>query len=341
MASRQSLRVSECNERWALRTSVARGNEGGTSATSVVKTKREFYERKPLRPSKDLRALCGKKRNSKFPITIGSKADAKGSKVSQLVASKNQSVKNKNLRSLKHIAIIVILAAILSGLSCRKESRWDCFKRTGDIVTELRTVDKFDKIRVEDNVHVYITQDTVFEVKVEGGENLIPLVKTEVRDGEIFIRNDNRCNWSRSYDPLLIVHIKMPVVKYITSQTAGTIKSMNTITTESFDYRTTSLGDIDLTVNNKAVIGHMHGAGDIYIRGTSEHHACHIIGNGFVRAADLSTKYTWIFSNTTGNVMVNASDLLQAELHGSGDLIYKGDPVIEQKVYGTGKVKAE
>lgn len=253
----------------------------------------------------------------------------------------NTGNKRYKLRSLKHIAIIVILAALLPSLSCRKESRWDCFKRTGDITTELRVLPEFDKIRVEDNVHVYITQDSIFEVKVEGGENLIPLVKTEVRDGEIFIRNDNRCNWARSYDPLLIVHIKMPVVKYITSHSAGTVKSMNTITTESFDYRTTSLGDMDLTVNNKQVIGHMHGAGDIYIRGTSDHHACHIIGNGFVRAADLTTKYTWIFSNTTGNIYVTASDLLQAELHGAGDLIYKGNPVIEQKTYGTGKVKPE
>lgn len=241
-----------------------------------------------------------------------------------------------------HINILSIFAFVLSGIACRKENRGDCFKRTGDIITETRSVSGFDKIFVEDNVNVFITQDSVFEVKVEAGENLIPLIKTELTDGELRIKNDNRCNWTRSYKPQVNVYLKMPVVKYITSDGVGTIKSTNTITTPSFDYRLMNLGDIELTVSNQEVIGHMHGAGDIYLHGTTNHHACNIVGNGFIRASDLRTSYTWISSTTSGNVYVRASDLLQVLIHGNGDVIYYGQPsTVEYEITGTGKLIAQ
>jgi hypothetical protein len=240
---------------------------------------------------------------------------------------------------MKSGTLFFVLLVFVAGLSCRKENMCDCIKRTGEIITETRTLPPFDRVLAHDNVHVYITQDTLFEVKVEAGENIVPLIRTEVIDGEIQIHNDNRCNWSRSYKPQIIVHIKMPQLRYVTSATVGLIKSTNTITAPIFDYRLKSLGDIDITVNSNDVFGHMHGAGDIYLRGTTDHHACNIVGNGFIHARDLATEYTWIYSNTTGLAYINVKNLLQVQILGSGDIIYTGQPnTIEKKITGTGRL---
>jgi hypothetical protein len=238
------------------------------------------------------------------------------------------------------LAILAIL--FITGSSCKKENRCDCIKRTGDIVSELRTVDAFDRIYLEDNVNVFITQDSVFEVKVEAGEHLISLIKTEVTNGEIKITNKNRCNWARSYKPQVNVYLRMPAVKYITSDGVGTIKSINTITTSTFDYRLMSSGDLDLTVNNNEVIGHMHGAGDVYLHGTTNHHAVNIVGNGFINAGDLETSYTWILSRTSGNIYVRARDLLQVSIIENGDIYYSGNPAtIDKVITGTGNLIAQ
>lgn len=243
---------------------------------------------------------------------------------------------------IKLYNILLLFIVITAALSCKKENRCDCLKRTGDIVTETRTVPPFDRIYAEDNVNVYITQDSVFEVKVEAGKHLIELVKTEVSDGQIKIMNKNRCNWARSYKPEINVYLHMPSVKYITSDATGNIKSLNTITTPQLDYRLMNLGDIELTVNNQDVVGHMHGAGDVFLHGNTYHHACNIVGNGFIHAEDLETNYTWILSNTSGNTYVRVHDLLQVSIAATGDIIYTGQPnTIDKVLTGKGRLIAQ
>jgi hypothetical protein len=237
---------------------------------------------------------------------------------------------------------LLLLLASATGISCKKENMCDCIKRTGDIVKESRELDPFSRIYVTDNVNVFITQDSVHKVLVEAGDNLIDLVKTEVVNGEIRIGNKNRCNWTRSYKPQINVYLHMPEVRYVLSEGVGTVKSTNVITTPDIDYETRSLGDIHLTVDNNSVIGHMHGAGDIYLSGHTRHHACNIVGNGFIRAAELNTGYTWISSNTSGNSYVKVNDLLQVLVEGSGDIIYSGEPDhIDKVITGTGKLIEE
>lgn len=215
----------------------------------------------------------------------------------------------------------------------------DCIKRTGEIVTETRELPSFDRILLLDNVNVYLTEDTVQKVTVEAGENLIDLVKTEVVDGEIRIMNKNRCNWARSYKPQIYVRIHMPGVRWIVSDGVGFIQSTNTITSPELDYRLMNLGDIRLKVNNSSVMGHMHGAGDVYLEGEANHHACHIVGNGFINAKDLKTNYTWMYTNTSGNIEITVNDLLQVTIDGSGDVLYRGEPdKVEPIIRGTGRL---
>ena len=223
----------------------------------------------------------------------------------------------------------ILLCTIFS--ACKKENRCDCIKRTGSIVTETRQINGFDKILVEDNVTVFIRQDSVFEVKVEAGENIVPLVKTEVSNGTLFVRNNNRCNWTRSYDKPLKVYIKMPVIKYITSDGTADIKSLNTITTDVFDVQTKNSGNIELTVNNAKVISHMHGSGDLTLRGRTGEHACDIGGTAFLNCKDLQTDITWVHTFTTGLCYVSTFNLI-CFIDNIGDVYCYGNPLTVQKV---------
>lgn len=223
--------------------------------------------------------------------------------------------------------------------SCKKENACDCIKRTGPIVTQKREISGFDKIIVYDNIHVFITQYPSFEVTVEAGKNLRGLITTEVSDGTLVIKNKNRCNWTRSYKEPINVYIKMPVIKYITSDGTGTIKSLNTITTNTFDVRTKNSGNIELTVNNEKLISHMHGAGDLILHGYTYEHNCDIGGTAFLRGQDLQTKHTSIHTFTTGLCYVNASNSLLCIIDEIGDVYCYGNPATIQKTQrGSGQL---
>jgi hypothetical protein len=234
-----------------------------------------------------------------------------------------------------------ILFLIISAVSCKKENLCDCFKGTGDIVNETRDIKGFDKIVTEDNVNVFITQDSIFEVKVEAGKHLIKLISTEVNEGELRIKNNNRCNFVRTSKKEINVYLKMPAIKYITSEGYGKIQSLNTLTTAEFDVRTKSTGDVDLIVNNSKIISHMFGNGDIYFRGITGEHSCHVVGEGFVNCSGLSTQYTWIYSRTSGYAYINVTNLLQIIIESSGNVYYTGKPQIQATINGSGGVYAQ
>lgn len=237
------------------------------------------------------------------------------------------------------ITLVCFLSTLLFVTSCKQENMCDCIKRTGDIVTETRAVSGFTRVTVEDNLNVFITQDSVFEVKVEAGENIVPLIRAEVSDGVLTLKNDNRCNWSRSYDKPFNVFIRMPRIDYILSNGTGDIKSSNTITTPNIDLETKSSGNIEFTVNNSKVTSHMFGYGDIYLYGTTQEHACSIGGDGFLYAGDLQTNTTWLHDFTTGLCYVKASNALEVHIDNVGDVYCYGTPAtINKEVNGTGNL---
>lgn len=239
----------------------------------------------------------------------------------------------------KHIYTIVVALFAIVLISCKKENSCDCIKRTGPIVTQKREISGFNKIFVEDNVNVFITQDSVFEVVVEAGKNLRGLILTEVIDSTLTIKNKNRCNWARSYKEPLNVYVKMPVIKYITSDGTGKIQGRNIITTNTFDIRTKNAGNIELTVNNSRVLTHMHGAGDVILHGYTNEHYSDIGGTAFLKCQDLETNYTYLHTFTTGICYVKTANTISCKIDKIGDVFCYGNPLtVELQRNGTGQI---
>jgi hypothetical protein len=244
------------------------------------------------------------------------------------------------MKFLKKTAVIfTLLLTLVLFSTCKKENMCDCIKRTGDITTKIRETPEFNSILVENNINVFITEAINFEVKIEAGENLISLIKTEVSGNFLSIKNKNRCNWTRSYDKPINVYIKMPLIKYIISDGTGNIKGLNTITSKTFDVQTKNSGNIELTVNNDAVYSHMHGSADITLYGTTKEHACSIGGTGYLNCKDLNTNYTWLHTFTIGQCYVSATDLLICKIDQIGDVYCYSNPAsIQKTINGKGQL---
>ncbi len=223
--------------------------------------------------------------------------------------------------------------------ACKKENRCDCIKRTGTIIIEKRDIQGFDKLYIEDNLTVFLTQDTNFSVKVEGGKNIVPLIKTELNNGTLIIKNNNRCNWTRSYDKPLNVYVSMPVINTITMDGTGKIVGTNTITTDTIDVQVKNSGDIELTVNNKKIISRMHGSGDVTLHGTTIDHFSDIGGAGYLQCENLFTAYTYLHTYTLGLCYVRCSNSIDCKIDYKGDVYCYGNPsLVTKKINGSGQL---
>lgn len=238
--------------------------------------------------------------------------------------------------------VITLVFTLLLGFflnSCKKENACDCIKRTGDIIQETRNISGFTQIQTEENVNVFITQDSVSKVIVEAGENIAPLITTKVVDNTLICGNRNRCNWTRSYKKPLNIYVHMPKLTLLEAGGTGDVKSTNTIYAPSLYLAARSSGNVDLTIQTTQLTTSLSGNADVMLHGYSNHHNCDIQGTAYLLAGDLQTNYTYIHTITLGQCYVNVADLLICKLDLKGDLFCYGNPkTVDYQHTNTGKL---
>jgi hypothetical protein len=236
-----------------------------------------------------------------------------------------------NLKREKQLKTkLVIFIVLVTGLfSCKKENCFDCIKSTGKIITQKRAIDAFSSVFIEDKIDVYITQDSIFKVEVEAGQNLQSLIKTDVDGETLRIHNDNKCNWVRGYKHTIKVFIHAPYFKYIENAGVGTTQALHTITQNEMTIRTSNSGDLKLAVNTNKMMISAHGNGDIYLTGNTIKLESSCVGTNFLFAKDLLiSNYAFMYTASIGNSFVTAPEngLMDVQIARDGNIYYKGNP---------------
>ncbi|MBI2968129.1 MAG: DUF2807 domain-containing protein [Bacteroidetes bacterium] len=223
--------------------------------------------------------------------------------------------------------IIVSCCIIITALSCKKENRNNCIKGTGPLVREERVMPAFDTLRVFDNIHLFLDMDSQRRVVVECGEKLLPGIQTDVINNELIIRNNNICNWLRSYKRGIInVYVYTPPILKIVTNSTAPVKGMDTIKTHYMYLSVMNTGDVELTLNMVLLLGDTHSSGDVILHGTCGILNMWLLGTNFLRSYDLETSYSFIQSHTTGDSYTYVTTELGVLINSEGNIYYRGNP---------------
>ncbi|MFH0865167.1 MAG: DUF2807 domain-containing protein [Bacteroidota bacterium] len=241
------------------------------------------------------------------------------------------------MRKLIQIFLLIIIIA-----SCSKEKQCDCLKSTGDIITEERPVAPFTEIKIEDKINLFLKQDSFYSVRVEAGENLLSDIITEVNDSVLEIRNDNSCNWVRSYKPAINVYVTfIDIWHFMYEKGAGTVIAEDTIFTEYFqldDFNGT--GSINFLLHTDFSWFNLHtGPADLTVKGVSDVCYLYSAGNGPADLRYFKTKGTYMTNKSTADCYVWTTDEIDAWIDYVGNVYYTGSPgKITYKYTGSGRL---
>lgn len=241
----------------------------------------------------------------------------------------------------RNVSVLVMQLALLMVIWGCNKSGAGCFEGTGDVVLEKRQVPAFDSIQLNDNVNLILTQDSVYSVSVEAGQNLLPGILTEVIDNQLIIHNTNTCNWTRSYNKPLNVYVSTRNLYKLYYNSAGDVTTTNKLRGGPLVVEIWGgCGLIDLDMN----IFH----GEFYSKlGTttmSLHGNCAIVSLGSsdygrLDARDLKSGYAYIANTGSNDSYVNSNTYLSATINSIGNIYFTGNPdTIVQQITGTGKL---
>ena len=207
----------------------------------------------------------------------------------------------------------------------------------GKVQTQSFSRNDFETVSVSGDWKVDRQQGETFFITVEADENLSSYLDIYVSDHTLHIefkhgyRIDNtHCKAS----------ITMPVLTQLTA--SGSI----TGTVSYFDMpgRTMSIdvagsGDVtarDITVKNLKL--KISGSGSFEATGKAQNMTAAISGSGNIKAVGLKTENTAISISGSGFAKVWVTTFLRADISGSGNIWYKGNPIIDRQISGSGSL---
>src|SRR3989440_10842443 len=217
---------------------------------------------------------------------------------------------------MKRKIVVLLLLACGFALSGCKFNRG--IAGSGVRKTEKRDLKSFNAIDTTGAYEIDVTCQKPASFEVEADDNILPLIKTEVRDGILFVSNDQPYHSSKP----TILHITLSDLNSVSSHGAGEIKIA--------DARSS-----DLKIEST-------GAASVEAAGTARSVTIFSSGAGKIDTSNLRAEKARVDVNGAASIDVYASEQLDVNVSGVGHVSYSGNPkVVNKHVSGIGSVSSK
>jgi hypothetical protein len=233
------------------------------------------------------------------------------------------------------------LLLLLAMFCCKDDS--NCLKSTGKIITESRNLPPFNVIFVHDNLDLIFTSDTVQKVEIEAGKNIMDGISTEVINGSLYIKNNNKCNWARSYDKKIKVYISQPSFFELYNYTSGNISNSKQQVFDSLIIHNYGNGELNMNIKCDKLKVDTNFFGDIILSGEAGEVQAHCFRLARLDTRSLKCQDFSILYEAEGDSYIYAENNLSGKIKSAGNVYYYGNPVTTNLIVeGNGKfVKGE
>jgi hypothetical protein len=246
--------------------------------------------------------------------------------------------------------ILVLMACQLVNISSINGS--------GKAASESRPVSGFNRISLRGTGDLTITQGDEEALTVEADDNILPYIKTEVRNGELILQIKEGV----SINPRTPIRYTLKAKDLNLIAISGSGKVMaDALKTQDFSTAISGNGNMhfgnldaqdvamDISGSGKMIVDQLKaqtveskisGSGDFDLTGEVTKQSLNISGSGNYLGGDLKSSEAQVRISGSGDVVVWVEDALNMSTGGSGKVSYYGSPKVEQSVSGSGTIKS-
>jgi hypothetical protein len=208
---------------------------------------------------------------------------------------------------------------------------------SGPVVKKTLDLDAIESIGLGIAGKVYIYKGSTQKIEVEGQENLINNLCTDVKNKSWNIGFRAR---NVQYQKGIIIHITIPTVNALAVGGSGSI-----IAKDKFDNLSElklsigGSGDIAIRAEANEVNISLGGSGDVTLEGKGAGLKISSAGSGHVDCSNFECSNAKVSTAGSGDVELWAKEDLVVSSAGSGSVAYKGSPRIKTSNAGSGRVR--
>jgi hypothetical protein len=241
---------------------------------------------------------------------------------------------SKNKQIMKHLLLSIATIVSFSAVQAQKK-----VKGNGNITTITRTTSDYDGIQCAGSFDYVLVAGTEGNISIEGEENLLEYIVTEVKDNDLIIKIENNINLQTSYNKTIKITIPFKEIRKVSLSGSGDLWNESKIKTDKFKVSIAGSGDVTLDMEASSTDANVTGSGDLTLKGTTTNLDINVTGSGDFHGFDLQATNTDVSVTGSGDADVVCNGNFKARVAGSGDIQYKGNPKTEDtKVAGSGSI---
>ncbi len=235
---------------------------------------------------------------------------------------------------------ILIAFLVLLSMSCTITFGGTGLTGSGKVITETRNVSGFHAVDLAGFGELSITQGDSEALTVEGEDNILPKITTEVKNGTLTIGVDQSAG-PLGLNPTRTVRYTLTVKDLDRLDLTGS-GNIHSSSLKSTQMTITMSGSGNITLDKLEATDlsvTLSGSGNVDTSGTVTSQTVRLSGSGSYRAGNLKSGKTDVTITGSGSATVWATDSLQASISGSGSVDYYGSPQsIDKSVSGSGSI---
>lgn len=227
---------------------------------------------------------------------------------------------------IKSTVIALILLAIIPF-----SSNAQTIKGNEKIKTDVRSISGFNRLVVQGQAELYVTQESAENVKIEADENLIELLQTSVNNGVLYVIVPNNIKKAKQ----ITISVAYRNLKQIILMNEIELKSD----------RANSFDDIEIICGNNAKVNFeftaknasikAHDFSNVALRGYAETLLVESTDDTELNAFDLQSDVCTVVGSGYAEISVNVKKSISIVMSGSSNLFLMGEPAISQRIFNS------
>jgi Putative auto-transporter adhesin, head GIN domain len=214
---------------------------------------------------------------------------------------------------MKKATLLLIVAALVAAFSACNIVKG--VKGSGNLKTEKRNLAEFKVIDTTGAYEVEVMCQKPASFEIEADDNILPLIKTDVRDGVLYVTSEKSYNPSRA----VRLRISLPELAAVSSRGAGDVTIQDA---KSDDLKIESMGAASVKAAGKVKSATISSS-----------------GAGDIDTNRLQAEKARVTVAGAASVNVYASEQLDVSVSGVGSVTYSGNPkTVNKSVSGIGSV---
>ena len=240
------------------------------------------------------------------------------------------------------LSLALITALLLTACTVSVDGTSVTLVRGSGVVTsEARQISNVNSVAFTGLGEIIITQGQTEALTVEAEDNIIPQIKTEVRNGTLAI-GFNSVKWQDQVAPTKGITFTLTVkdLSSIESSGLGNIQ-IASFKTSKLSLKINGAGSVKITnLDASSVTSSIAGTGSINLSGKATQQTSTLSGIGSFQSGDLAAQQTSITVSGAGSATVWTTESLDVTISGAGSVNYYGNPSVKKSITGVGIVKS-